>query len=759
MPASSVFKKRVMTAAAIAFAICFIGFFLLKIKKKHRTSSSTAPNPALFTIPEKKHFETGTVLFKAFSDFENFKDKSITTEKSFSGIKSSKISIANEYSPSIEKKIGDIGSWQQLRTVQVRFKCWMATDNRGAEFLLSIQDKNGKLLSKISKPVVCAKLYDWSDVQFTYTIDPKLLDPENIITYYAHNNKLSEIYIDDLSVSFFAGNAGNNIRSAEFTSNFLYDFETVDSALMLQKNNIREGAAHSGKKVFDLSDGGEYGPVINKQLGDVCTQPAKKVNIGIWVYPQEENATVELDVALFNAANEKYFLQTKKIAAALLPKEKWTKINATFPLPPDGTTLDDVIQVLALNKGKTKLLFDDLEIVYDDAKQAPGDPSGIDVTDFIPQRNKPPFKTIYLQKQEIGNANSPFIVNAGNTKQGDFTPGDEYISGHFCSNAENTDQVIHISADEIAMYGYCPANKQFLQLWKSNEKEFIATEKITGDFDNNQTGELLLINKKTKTLQLVAFSPLSNCSIMLNIAYAIQKEQPLESWSISDDDVFISGDFNGDHKTELLVINSKSGEWTIQQHDAAGWKNTAANKIDPAYFNPQTSKHISGHFMMDKNKDVLFISLTEKEKQTYIQFEFNPVRKQFDVKNLPVEETEEVFFKHANNTFVDNFDNDPAQEFINLNTDWRFDLKLINVDAAGFDIAGNVDFKGYPADHNPKYYEFVKMVPGHFISKDKIAFIVIMRNCADKNFNGNACKQYENLDYLPNSTQLYQLEQ
>ena len=115
----------------------------------------------------------------------------------------------------------------------------------------------------------------------------------------------------------------------------------------------------------------------------------------------------------------------------------------------------------------------------------------------------------------------------------------------------------------------------------------------------------------------------------------------------------------------------------------------------------------------------------------------------------------EAFFKNSDEVLVGNFDNDTEQEFLKLNTDWRFDLKQIDMDANGFNISYVIDFKGYAKDHNPKYYEFVKIVSGNFSSKDQTSLLVMMRNCADADFNGKACKQFENLPYLPNSTQLY----
>ena len=71
---------------------------------------------------------------------------------------------------------------------------------------------------------------------------------------------------------------------------------------------------------------------------------------------------------------------------------------------------------------------------------------------------------------------------------------------------------------------------------------------------------------------------------------------------------------------------------------------------------------------------------------------------------------------------------------------------------------GTVDFKGYSNDYNPKYYEMVKIIAGNFVSPKQTSLLVMMCNCADKNFDGKHCNTIENLPYLPNSTQLYSIE-
>jgi hypothetical protein len=118
----------------------------------------------------------------------------------------------------------------------------------------------------------------------------------------------------------------------------------------------------------------------------------------------------------------------------------------------------------------------------------------------------------------------------------------------------------------------------------------------------------------------------------------------------------------------------------------------------------------------------------------------------------------ENVFNSRDVTFCGNYSGSNENEILKLNTDWRFDLKLLEKGKDGYTILGNVDFKDYPNDNNPKYYEFVKIVAGKFIDSKKTSIIVLMRNCADDNFKGIHCNQFENLPSMPNSTQLYSLE-
>ncbi|MCK6648665.1 MAG: hypothetical protein L6Q66_03325, partial [Bacteroidia bacterium] len=99
-----------------------------------------------------------------------------------------------------------------------------------------------------------------------------------------------------------------------------------------------------------------------------------------------------------------------------------------------------------------------------------------------------------------------------------------------------------------------------------------------------------------------------------------------------------------------------------------------------------------------------------------------------------------------------------SQQTIVLNKDWRFDLKLISTENNDPTIRYMIDFKGYEADRNPKYYEFTKLVSGNFYSEKELSLLAFSFNCVDSNFDGIKCTSIENNKQLPNKIELYTFE-
>lgn len=491
-----------------------------------------------------------------------------------------------------------------------------------------------------------------------------------------------------------------NSRSNSNT-NFFFDFETLDG--LSGTENIKTTFAHSGKMACDLSNGSEYGPSVIKKLSDITSMPLKKISASVWIYSFSDNPNVVLTASVINSKNESVFWDGKGTEhASWIQKNKWTKINASYNLPSDKISADDIVHVNIWNKGKTNIIIDDLEIVYGESPERRGldatlDPAAIYEKRFVPQRNKPPFKTIYFEKQEINNGNSTFITSKQDNTFADFSPNDKFLVGNFTADKNNLDEIVCIKKDAAAMFEYAAEDQQFIKLWENNNTQKTA-------------------------------------------------------WS--DDTKNFAGDFNADGKTDLLIVNNKNGSWELFDFNNKNWDLILKgnNNLNSIWVDDKNKSFVSDFFSKDKNDALVILN-----ENNYSMLQLNRKTNSFEETDVNLSANDTALFKTNSNIYVGNFAGGTRQEFLKFNTDWRFDFKLIDIDSTGFYIASTIDFKGYPNDYNPKYYEFLKIIPGKFMSSSKKSLLVMMRNCSDSSFNGIHCNQFENLSTLPNSTQLYNL--
>ena len=353
-------------------------------------------------------------------------------------------------------------------------------------------------------------------------------------------------------------------------TNFFYDFETTEG--LTGTETIKQTTAHSGKMACDLSGGKEYGPLVIKNTSTVSTGSLKKISASVWVYPLKDNPVAVLTASISNSKGESVFWDGKS-TNKLFTKNKWTKLNANFILPFEKISPDDKIQVNVWNKSRTDLIIDDMEIVYGETPDRKGEASTIDANtiyekQFVPQKNKPPFQTIYFTKQEI---NTSSISN--------FTPNDEFIVGDFIKDKNNLDEIICIRNGKTVLFAYSPETKQFKAV-------------IGKSFSIDS---LVTFNKSMKYF----FSPR-----LLDNNKLIPK---------STDVIFI-GDYSGNKKQEILEFNSdwrfdlklielnKTEYTTLGAIDFNGY----ANDYNPKYY--EFTKILSGNFVTTNKTSIIIIS-------------------------------------------------------------------------------------------------------------------------------------------------------
>ena len=643
-------KKRLLIYVLLILSGFLGAYFFLRTKP-----NQSANNTVVTAI--KKDSIIYISLLNEFFDFENNDGAFVSTGIFSSGKKSCQLSPQIEYGISITKIMKDIPSFQNLKNLTVSFNCQFRKDNPDALYVLSIDDGSGKNIHWDGQPIVFKSKNEWSTSSINFEIAPEFLNETNKISVYPWNRNKKDFFIDDVSIDYKGIAVFNSTERsvAAEKSNLYFDFET--DTPVSGSETIKVTKAHSGTRAFDLSGGKEYGPSVTKKLSELGNPFPKKISMSAWIYPLSDNPNTVLTASVVNSQNETVYWEGKSTENKAFPKNKWTKINISYFLPVEKLSADDVLGVGIWNKGKTDVIIDDLEIVYGESADRRGSASTIDAKAiyekrFIAVKNKPPFQTIFFDKQEINNGDI-FSITPNHKPNGteNFSANDVFLVGDFFPDKYNLEEIICIKEKGRGMFSYSPESKQFIKLWENT-----ATDDPLGNRNSN--------------------------------AY--------------------SGDFNTDGKTDVLVVETKTNRWKILNFNGKEWILVSEGKDPKKEWIGNKKTNVAGIINPD---DTLFPGNYTEEKQT----------------------------------------------FLKLNTEWRFDLKLLEKEDSGYRIIGNIDFKGYPKDYNPKYFEFVKLITGNFLSKEKTSVLIVMCNCADANFSGKKCDQIENLPFLPNSVQLYNI--
>lgn len=481
-------KRFVVYSLFIIFGLS-IGFLFLRKKNPPPTDIVSE------TIVKKDSIITVSFLSESFN-LESNGESFVSTEKALSGKHSCKLSKDIEFGISINKVLRDIPTFNNLKNISIKINAFLVDENPDALFVLSINDATGKNIFWDGKPIAFSKTNEWLESTFDFAIPAEFINPDNKIVAYPWNRNKKLFYVDDISIEYI-GTAIYRERSENQSekSNLFLDFET--EAGLSNADNVKETTAHSGKKACDLSGGKEYGPSLNKKLSEFGSAFPKIINMSMWVYPLTDNPNTVLVASVINSKNETVFWEGKSTENKSFPKNTWTKINASFKLPIEKFNAEDVLGVSAWNKGKTDVIIDDVEIVYGESPERRGEESKVDPISiyekrFVSEKNKPPFQTIWMEKQETGKE---LIA---------FSSDDLFIAANFDNDVNGIDELLCISKNKQALFTYDLKMHAFKRIWENKNpgdqlwgKDNFYTESII----NSKTS--IIIQQKNKPMASV----------------------------------------------------------------------------------------------------------------------------------------------------------------------------------------------------------------------------------------------------------------
>jgi hypothetical protein len=553
-----------------------------------------------------------------------------------------------------------------------------------------------------------------------------------------------------------------------------YNFEVPPNSPT--PSGIYKGIAHSGQYSAKVFGKNSYSFNIERKVAEIGSSHLDAVAVSSWIYifPTRTEVTSNLVFSITNELGVTVTWKGVNVSGKNLPMGKWFKVSGFFDLSDLHLKPDYKLEFYYWNNSSVDILVDDFYIVFGRAPERKGDSTLADMTlrkPFAPQFNYPPFPFIFAEREETGNQDSPWLVNDGKNKDGMVGPYDRLVVGNFTKNSGGLDELVVINpGKQPELFVFCPGKKSFSGIGVTLAAEvqpFLnAPVLLTGRFTGRGNTELVFLSEQG--ILLTGFDPVTApCSETRGKEIALRVIHKGGSGNFSSDlknTQFLSLDADGDKISELLAVKP-DGSWMMMKYTGQGWKmlgKNGGNSVPEWIFNEGKNVLSAGKFTSRFDRDMLLTVTKDKSRNSsrYTLRWFDPATGRF----MPFFTGSEgpfgrVIGKDTLGTgdcfFTGNFGINGA--FLRYNRNWRFDLKMIAFNDTTYRILGNVDFTGYGKDHNPKYFEILKIIPGDFTAPGKTSLLVIGRNCKKQDGTTGKCIEFEDRPDLPATIQLYSI--
>jgi hypothetical protein len=552
------------------------------------------------------------------------------------------------------------------------------------------------------------------------------------------------------------------------------NFESVPGVPPVK--GIYTGIAHSGKNSTKAFGTNSFSTVVERTAGEIGVTHLDMISMSAWVYVFPGNNEVNASL-VFSASNNGVNVVWKgvNLKGKDVPRGKWFKISGNFELGDVKFKPGYQVQVYFWNNSNNDILADDFYVVFGAPRQRRGDSVLVDInrgTGFPARFNFPPFPFHFFVKDEIHNDNSSFLVQNVNPKEGDINPGDPVLTGHFSGNTGGTEDLLVIrKTGGMDVYTWCREKEVFhkltIQITTALTQLARQGTVFAGSFTEPGSRQLMLSDKQGSAI--VGFEKKGDpCSG--NTAALASKT----IWNAAVNPFLIKGgskitvaDLDGDKLSEVLVCN-EDGSWSVYKFETGKpdpWKMIASGdgKTGGEWDSKQFDFSVqAGRFLKNSSEDLLLTVFHKKGSRTngYSLLRFDASTKKFTsfLKGKEGKTAGLDTLKPGDLFLCGKFDPAGNTTLLRYSRDWRYDLKEIRFNDTTFQIMANMDFEGFAGDHNPKYFEVLKLCSGEFIRPGINSLLVIGKNRSHKGQGAAAGTEFVNLPVLPNVISVYSLK-
>lgn len=508
---------------------------------------------------------------------------------------------------------------------------------------------------------------------------------------------------------------------------YYYDFEVPTGKEM--PGGFYKGIAHSGNYSVKAFGKNSFSYTIERTAADVGLQNLRAVAMSAWIYvfPTDNEVKGSLVFTASNNLGVNICWKGVSLVEPEVPKGKWFKISGYFDLKNVNFNEDTRLQNYFWNNTGTDILVDDFFIVFGGAVDRRGDSALVDLTrpgGYQQKFNYPPFPLNYLTRMGENTPVDPSKVSKDNF----------YITGDFFGTG--LDGLLIIKKDGLLTgFSCCPeGNGSFISMGSGRIP--VSGGKIIRVFAGQFTGAgtcQVLIQTEGK-LYLCSFLPIrERCAPGQKLALNLLSTVDNSCQSVS------VGRFSGTGKTQVLNV-ANDGSWELMSFESAKAGTCSAKIIThgdkpdnlPDWNIAGTNITVHDFLKTGKEDQLLVISPSgDKGQYRYNLLKFNTIKNKWESSFTPAKEGKTIgidTLKPGDLFYVLEDESGLIKKLYRYNRDWRFDLKEISFNDSAFRIHSNTDFSGFPKNQNPKYYEELILVPGHFTGKHAVSVLVIGKN-------------------------------
>jgi len=537
---------------------------------------------------------------------------------------------------------------------------------------------------------------------------------------------------------------------------------------------IVSGMAHSGHYSAKAFGKNSFTPALERLAGDLGTSKLAYIAVSAWVYvkPGGDPVAAVLVLAASNAVGVNICWKGISLKDPGVPRGKWFKMSGQFDLRDVKFDNDTRVQMYFWNNSSNEIFVDDYYLVYGGPAPRKGDTTYVDLTKgpYTEKFNYPPFPVVCMRMTDIGGIGATSLSASTDGIKESVLPSYPMISGCFIPGNSGRDVLFVMpGAGPPVIYAYCNESSEFKKsgvempapLPYAKDQQYL----LKGKFIAGDAEQLLYIGDKSCFLYRFS-SKEGICSSKQTAAELLWQDGKFDRQDFNPARQLLAGDFDGNGISEILEC-SESGTWKMFRFQLKGktgeWSLLAESRADQSDWSGAAMDVTltAGHFIPGRAQaGILAVSRNGKERKcSYGLRYYSAASKTFNSFFSPKTGAEGRTIgidtlKPEDRFFCGNFGVNATPMLMRYNRDWRFDLKEIRFSDSTFHIIHNLDFEGYPADHNPKYYEVLKLIPGRFTG-NQASFIVIGRNCRNKDFNGKDCDEYERNPGLPDFISVY----